>query len=63
MAIMIKNLHFFMLISLKGNLLYSKTEIYEDIREECSKFGRILSMEIPRPVDGYQLPGVGKVSD
>ena len=37
-------------------------EIYEDIREECSKFGRIRSMEIPRPVDGYQVPGVGKVA-
>jgi len=36
-------------------------EIYEDIREECSKFGRIRSMEIPRPVDGYQVPGVGKI--
>ncbi|XP_065065497.1 splicing factor U2AF 50 kDa subunit-like [Rhopilema esculentum] len=36
-------------------------EIYEDIREECSKFGRIRSMEIPRPVDGYKLPGVGKI--
>ena len=37
------------------------TEIYEDIREECSKFGRIRSMEIPKPIPDYQLAGVGKV--
>eukprot|EP00112_Aurelia_sp_Birch-Aquarium-sp1_P000576 Seg1055.4 transcript_id=Seg1055.4/GoldUCD/mRNA.D3Y31 product="Splicing factor U2AF 65 kDa subunit" protein_id=Seg1055.4/GoldUCD/D3Y31 len=36
-------------------------EIYEDIREECSKFGRIRSMEIPKPIPDYQLAGVGKI--
>eukprot|EP00794_Sanderia_malayensis_P008913 gene8913-9865_t len=36
-------------------------EIYDDIREECSKFGRIVSMEIPRPIADYQVPGLGKI--
>lgn len=36
-------------------------EIYDDIREECSKFGRIISMEIPRPAEDYKVPGLGKI--
>lgn len=31
----------------------------EDIREECSKFGEVKSLEIPRPVPGVELPGLG----
>uniref|UniRef100_A0A914HXZ7 U2 snRNP auxiliary factor large subunit n=1 Tax=Globodera rostochiensis TaxID=31243 RepID=A0A914HXZ7_GLORO len=34
-------------------------DITEDIREECNKFGNVVSMEIPRP--GYEERGVGKV--
>lgn len=37
-------------------------EILEDIREECCKYGSVRSIEIPRPVDGVEVPGCGKVS-
>lgn len=37
-------------------------EILEDIREECCKYGSLRSIEIPRPVDGVEVPGCGKVS-
>ena len=33
----------------------------EDVREECSKYGSVRSVEIPRPVEGIDVPGVGKV--
>ncbi|XP_065659280.1 splicing factor U2AF 65 kDa subunit isoform X4 [Hydra vulgaris] len=36
-------------------------EIFEDIREECSKYGRIRSMQIPRPNHEFLVSGVGKV--
>ena len=36
--------------------------IMEDVREECEKYGDVRSIEIPRPVDGLPVPGVGKVS-
>uniref|UniRef100_A0A8C5WIG6 Splicing factor U2AF subunit n=1 Tax=Leptobrachium leishanense TaxID=445787 RepID=A0A8C5WIG6_9ANUR len=36
-------------------------EIVEDIRDECSKYGRVKSIEIPRPVDGVEVPGCGKI--
>lgn len=43
-------------------------EILEDIRNECSKFGKVLSMEIPRPNQSNAtdelappVPGLGKV--
>lgn len=36
-------------------------DILEDIKEECNKYGRVLSIEIPRPIEGIQVPGVGKV--
>merc|ERR1711992_102904 len=36
-------------------------DILEDIREECSKFGSVKSIEIPRPVPGVEVPGCGKV--
>lgn len=36
-------------------------EIFDDIREECSKYGRIRSLQIPRPNREYQVPGVGKI--
>ena len=34
----------------------------EDVREECEKFGTVLSLEIPRGIQGIDIPGVGKVS-
>lgn len=36
-------------------------EILEDVREECSKYGIVRSLEIPRPYDEHPVPGVGKV--
>ncbi|MGH0149864.1 UNVERIFIED_CONTAM: hypothetical protein FKN15_047848, partial [Acipenser sinensis] len=35
-------------------------EILEDIREECCKYGSVRSIEIPRPIDGLEVPGCGK---
>ncbi|GKT41942.1 splicing factor U2AF subunit [Colletotrichum spaethianum] len=37
-------------------------EIKEDVQEECSKFGTVLDIKIPRPVGGSrQSAGVGKI--
>ncbi|KAL5772461.1 hypothetical protein ACOSP7_012060 [Xanthoceras sorbifolium] len=37
-------------------------EILEDMRDECSKFGTLVNVVIPRPdPNGNQMPGVGKV--
>ncbi|KAI9714998.1 MAG: hypothetical protein M1828_001105 [Chrysothrix sp. TS-e1954] len=37
-------------------------EILEDIRTECGKYGTILDLKIPRPVQGNrQSPGIGKI--
>ena len=37
-------------------------EIVEDVKEECGKYGQVKSIEIPRPVDGVEVPGTGKVN-
>ncbi|XP_031250814.1 splicing factor U2af large subunit B-like isoform X6 [Pistacia vera] len=37
-------------------------EVLEDMREECSKYGTLVNVVIPRPdPNGEQFPGVGKV--
>lgn len=36
-------------------------DILEDIREECNKYGVVRSVEIPRPIEGVEVPGCGKV--
>ncbi|KAI1036720.1 hypothetical protein LB503_002856 [Fusarium chuoi] len=37
-------------------------EICEDVREECSKFGKIIDVKVPRPTGGSrQSAGVGKI--
>jgi len=36
-------------------------DIMEDVKEECSKFGTVKSVEIPRPRAGQEVTGVGKV--
>lgn len=36
-------------------------DIVDDVKEECSKFGYVKSVEIPRPVEGVEVPGLGKV--
>jgi splicing factor U2AF subunit len=37
-------------------------EILEDVQEECSKYGKVLGLKIPRPSGGNrQAAGVGKI--
>eukprot|EP00914_Ancora_sagittata_P009819 GHVO01018644.1.p1 GENE.GHVO01018644.1~~GHVO01018644.1.p1 ORF type:complete len:147 (+),score=24.99 GHVO01018644.1:298-738(+) len=36
-------------------------DILEDVKEECSKYGFVKSLEIPRPIKGVEVPGVGKI--
>ncbi|KAJ3286634.1 hypothetical protein HK104_008929 [Borealophlyctis nickersoniae] len=36
-------------------------DIIEDIRDECTKFGTIRNITIPRPVEGREVAGVGKI--
>uniref|UniRef100_A0A8C4N7F7 Splicing factor U2AF subunit n=2 Tax=Eptatretus burgeri TaxID=7764 RepID=A0A8C4N7F7_EPTBU len=36
-------------------------DILDDIREECNKYGPVVSIEIPRPVDGIEVAGCGKI--
>jgi len=35
--------------------------ICEDVREEAGKFGKVISLLIPRPEAGQRVPGIGKV--
>jgi splicing factor U2AF subunit len=36
-------------------------EIVDDVRDECNKYGLVKSIEIPRPMDGVEVPGCGKI--
>lgn len=36
-------------------------DILDDIKNECNKYGVVRSIEIPRPLDGVDVPGLGKV--
>ncbi|KAI9016309.1 hypothetical protein CLU79DRAFT_764373 [Phycomyces nitens] len=36
-------------------------DIWEDIEEECAKFGEIVDMKIPRPHANQSVPGLGKI--
>ena len=42
-------------------VLFCSTDILEDVKEECGKYGIVRSLEIPRPIKGVEVPGVGKV--
>ncbi len=42
-------------------ILFLSIDIMEDVREECGKYGFVKSLEIPRPIQGVDVPGVGKV--
>ena len=35
--------------------------IMEDVRDECSKYGSVRSVEIPRPIGDIEVPGCGKI--
>lgn len=37
-------------------------DILEDIKEECNKYGVVRSIDIPRPIEGVEVPGCGKVN-
>lgn len=40
----------------------SPSEICEDVKEECDKYGEVLEMKVPRPSGGSrQSAGVGKI--
>lgn len=41
--------------------LFFLADILEDVKEECSKYGIVKSLEIPRPIKGIDVPGCGKV--
>lgn len=34
----------------------------EDVKEECGRYGVVISIEIPRPIKGVEVPGMGKVT-
>ncbi|KAI6197865.1 hypothetical protein M3Y94_01275900 [Aphelenchoides besseyi] len=36
-------------------------DILDDIRSECAKYGTVISLEVPRPIQGQEVRGVGKV--
>ena len=36
-------------------------DIIVDVRDECGKYGAVKSIEIPRPVEGVEVPGCGKI--
>lgn len=36
-------------------------DILEDIRNKCNEYGAVRSVEIPRPIEGVEVPGCGKV--
>jgi len=37
-------------------------EILEDVKEECQKYGQVLSVKIPRPEGGNdKIPGLGRI--
>ncbi|KAK6179221.1 hypothetical protein SNE40_011630 [Patella caerulea] len=36
-------------------------DIVEDVKEECGKYGVVRSLEIPRPIMGVDVPGLGKI--
>lgn len=36
-------------------------DIVEDVKEECGKYGIVRSVEIPRPIKGVEVPGIGKI--
>ena len=39
----------------------SVTEILDDVKEECAKYGKVLDTKMPRPTGGRQGAGIGKI--
>lgn len=47
---------------MKYQELTRRTEICEDVKEECEKYGKVLEIKVPRPAGGSrQSSGVGKI--
>jgi RNA recognition motif-containing protein len=45
-----------------STLTQVKTEICEDVQDECAKFGKVVELKVPRPSGGSrQSVGVGKI--
>ncbi len=45
-----------------GYIANAPSEICEDVEEECTKYGQILALKVPRPTGGSrQSAGVGKI--
>ena len=36
-------------------------EILQDVKEECTKFGEVVSIKLPRPKNGENIQGLGKI--
>lgn len=50
------------IFSIPDLILTLSTEILEDVRDECEKYGGVLEIKVPRPSGGSrQSPGVGKI--
>ena len=50
----------------EGNILFlanlmNGIDIFADVQEECSKYGNILEVKIPRPMEEEEVAGVGKI--
>ena len=43
------------------SIFFNCADIVDDVKEECGKYGWVKSLEIPRPIKGIEVPGVGKV--
>jgi splicing factor U2AF subunit len=54
----------FLLNMLRSNELENDEEyedIVYDVKQECERYGDVLSIMIPRPMEGAEIPGVGKI--
>lgn len=44
----------------EGKFFKSNVETVEDLKVECMRFGTVVDLKIPRPMEGAEIPGVGK---
>ncbi|CAG8554815.1 11178_t:CDS:2 [Ambispora leptoticha] len=55
------NLFFFYLYISNNKFFLLLLDIFDDVHEECSKYGKIVDMKIPRPTQTGLMAGVGKI--
>ncbi len=51
-------------MSVRTSILFTSlppSGIMEGVRDECSRYSTVVGVEIPRPGDGMDIPGCGKV--